>query len=128
VAGWALGLKAGRALVTAPGPLRSARLRALDRGREIFTRHPVLAIYATPSWVSGILRVPAPLYMTVNALTALAWAAVVGLGGYYAGPPIVDVVSDLGTVAEIALVVIVVATVGAEAIRRRRGTTGAAGH
>jgi len=122
VVGWVLGLKAGRVLVTAPGPLRRARLRALEQGERIFTRHAVLAIYASPSWVSGILRIRAPLYLTVNVATALAWAAVVGLGGYYAGPPIVDVVSDLGTVAEIALVVIVAASVGAEIMRRRRAT------
>lgn len=123
IAGWLLGLKAGRALVTAPGPLQRARLGALERGQVIFKRHVVIAIYLSPSWVSGILGVRKSLYLTVNGLTAMAWAVGIGLGAYYAGPPIVDVVGDLGMVSEIGLVVLVLLGVGGELLRRRRATS-----
>lgn len=123
VAGWLLGLKAGRSLVTASGPFQKARLGALGRGEVVFKRHAVIAIYLSPAWVSGILGIRSSLYLTVNALTSMAWAAGIGLGAYFAGPPIVDVVGDLGTVSEIGLLVLIVAGVAGEMVRRRRGAS-----
>jgi membrane protein DedA with SNARE-associated domain len=123
VAGWLLGLKAGRRLVTAPGPFQNARLGALDRGEVIFKRHVVIAIYLSPSWVSGILQIRKSIYLTVNGLTSMAWAAGIGLGAYFAGPPIVDVVGDLGLVSEIGLVLLVILGVAGEFARRRRGAS-----
>ena len=118
--GWLVGLKAGRRLVTASGPFEKARMRALERGEEVFKRHPVFAIYVSPAWVSGILAIEARLYTLVNVATALVWATSIGLGAYYAGPPIVDLVGDAGTISEVGLVVLVVAAVGGEVLRRRR--------
>ena len=67
VVGWLAGLKGGRPLVTARGPLRSARIKAVARGEAVFARHPVLAIYLTPSWVAGIHRPPTSTYLMVTA-------------------------------------------------------------
>ncbi|HZU39770.1 MAG TPA: hypothetical protein VE992_01890 [Solirubrobacteraceae bacterium] len=120
MAGWLVGLIAGRRLVTARGPLRQARLRALERGEGIFKRHPVLAIYLTPSWVSGIHGVGTRIYVSVNTATSGLWAAVIGLGAYYAGPPIVEFADDLGTASLVALGVLIVASLGGELVRRRR--------
>src|SRR5205807_9728841 len=74
VLGWAIGLKAGRALITARGPLRRARLKAVARGEDVFRRHPVIAIVLTPSWIAGIHRVGATIYLCVNAIGAALWA------------------------------------------------------
>src|SRR5918911_1473306 len=42
VAGWAVGRRAGHAIVRAPGPLRRQRIRALARGERFFERFGVL--------------------------------------------------------------------------------------
>jgi membrane protein DedA with SNARE-associated domain len=125
VAGWLLGRVAGRTVLTAPGPLLSARLSAVRRGDAVFERYTVLAILVAPSWAAGINRVPATTYNVVNLVTAAIWAAGLGFGAYFVGPPIVDVVDDLSSVAEAILlvVVIVAAAVGLRRwlrARRRR--------
>lgn len=120
VAGWLAGLKGGRALLTARGPLQAMRVNAVHRGEEVFARHPVLAIYLTPSWVAGIHRPPASVYLIVNALSAVLWAVGIGLAAYLAGPPVVDFVGDLGLVTGLALVAAIVALAAGALLRRRR--------
>ena len=120
VGGWLLGMNFGRRLLSARGPLHKFRQGAVARGDAVFRRYPVVAIILAPSWVAGIHRVGSSLYLPVNALAALAWAVGLGLGSYYAGPPVLDVVNDMGWVWFAALVVLVAAVVGAEVLRRRR--------
>jgi membrane protein DedA with SNARE-associated domain len=120
IGGWLLGLKAGRAVLTAPGPLRRLRIRAVDRGDEVFDRYPVMAIILTPAWVAGIHRVAPTVYLITNALTAVVWAGGIGLGSYFIGPTVVDFVGDLGVVAGVGLLALVLVGVGLEVARRRR--------
>lgn len=120
IAGWLAGLKGGRAVVTARGPFRAARISAVAHGERVFARHPVLAIYLTPSWVAGINRPRASTYLIVNAVSCAAWAVGIGLGAYFIGPPVVDFVNDLGLITGLLLVGGVAGTVGLELLRRRR--------
>lgn len=124
IAGWAIGLKAGRALFTAPGPLQWLRIKTVQRGEEIFDRHPVMAILITPSFVAGIHRVPSRVYQPVNVISALVWAAGIGVGGYLVGPPVLDVFSDAGTLFSVIIAVVVAAIVGLELRRRHRRSPG----
>jgi membrane protein DedA with SNARE-associated domain len=119
IVGWALGFKAGRAVITAPGPLLRLRRRAVEHGEEVFARWAVLAIVFTPSWIAGIHRVRARLYVPVNAIASAGWAAGIGLGAYYVGPTVVDFVGDLG-IATIVVIVFLAVAVAASAMRRRR--------
>jgi membrane protein DedA with SNARE-associated domain len=119
-AGWAIGFKAGRALVTAPGPLRGLRKRAVARGEDVFARYPVIAIVFTPTWIAGIHRVRPALFLAVNAISAVVWAAGIGLGAYLVGPTVVDLADDLGLVAGIVLVGLILVGVTSELGRRRR--------
>jgi membrane protein DedA with SNARE-associated domain len=118
--GWLLGLKAGRAVMCAPGPLRKLRVGAVKRGEEVFHRHPVVAILLTPSWVAGIHRPSPAIFVGVNELGAAIWAAGIGLAAYFVGPSVVDFVADLGTVTAVALGVLLVVTFGGQLMRRRR--------
>jgi membrane protein DedA with SNARE-associated domain len=118
IAGWAIGLKAGRALFTAPGPLRWLRIKTVQRGEEIFDRHPVIAIVMTPSFVAGIHRVPSRVYQPINVISAAVWAAGIGVGGYLVGPPVLDVFSDAGTLFSVIIIVVIAAIVGLELWRR----------
>jgi membrane protein DedA with SNARE-associated domain len=121
VIGWLLGMKAGRVVLTTRGPLHRLRLKALARGDEIFTRHPVVAIFLTPSWIAGIHRVKPSIYLAVNAGSAVLWAVGIGLGAFYIGPDIVEVADDLGLVTGggVALL-IVIGGIWLEFTRRRR--------
>jgi membrane protein DedA with SNARE-associated domain len=124
VAGWLAGMAGGRRIVTARGPLRRMRLRAVARGEEIFQRVPVLAIVLTPSWVAGIHRVRPMLYLTTNFASAVLWAAGIGLGAYFVGPPVIDVVSDVGLALGLGIVVFALVVIGLELYRRRRVSSG----
>lgn len=120
IAGWAIGLMAGRRVVTAPGPLQSLRVRMVERGEQIFGRYPVTAILMTPAFVAGVHRVRPSVYHAVNILSAAAWTLVIGVGGYYIGPPVLDAINDLGTGMTIVVVVVAVALLAGEITRRYR--------
>ena len=118
--GWLGGLFAGRAVMTAPGPLLKLRLKAVARGEEVFERWTIIAILLTPAWVAGIHRVGTWIYLITNEVTALMWAVGIGLGAYYAGPPVLDVVADIGWVSAVGIGLLILAAVGIEVTRRRR--------
>jgi membrane protein DedA with SNARE-associated domain len=120
VVGWLIGIKAGRRLLNAPGPLHKLRLRVLERGDEVFERYVAVAVIVTPTWVAGIHRVRPTVYLPLNVLSALAWAAGIGLGAYFAGPPIEDLASDLGWVITVGIVVLLLIGVWFEVRRRLR--------
>ena len=44
VIGWLIGMRAGRPLLTAPGPLHGLRVRTVARGDAYSSAHPVIAI------------------------------------------------------------------------------------
>jgi membrane protein DedA with SNARE-associated domain len=120
VVGWLAGLKAGRAVLMRPGPLLRFRRAALARGDQVFTRAPVVAVFLAPSWMAGVHRARAGVFLPTNVASAALWAGGIGLGAYYVGPPVVDFVGDLGLVLGICLVLLVLAVVGLETLRRRR--------
>jgi membrane protein DedA with SNARE-associated domain len=120
IGGWLLGMKAGRTLLTAPGPLHRLRLRGVARGDQVFARFPVMAVLLAPSWVAGIHRVRARLFLPLNAIGAAIWACGIGLGAFYVGPTVIEVADDVGWGIGIALVLLVAGTIAAEVTRRRR--------
>jgi membrane protein DedA with SNARE-associated domain len=120
VAGWALGRRAGQALMTAPGPLRRQRAAAMVRGERFFTRFGVLAVYFAPSWVAGSTGLPGRRFVPANAVSAVVWVALLGVGAYAVGQPIADVVADLGLVGLLVLGAAALAAIAHAALRRRR--------
>lgn len=121
IVGWVIGLKAGRTVLTAPGPLYKMRLRAIKRGEAVFRRMEVIAIILAPSWLAGIHRSGARVYLLTNALSAaLLWTLPIGLGAYYIGPPVLDAAQDAGTVVSIIVVAVILGVVAFELTRRRR--------
>jgi membrane protein DedA with SNARE-associated domain len=120
IAGWVVGRRAGRTIVTARGPLLAARLRTVQRGERIFDRYAVIAILLTPSWIAGIHRVRSRVYQPTNVLAAAVWAAGIGVGSYLAGPAVIDWVKDFGTGTSVVVVALVVVAVGLELARRHR--------
>jgi membrane protein DedA with SNARE-associated domain len=123
IVGWLAGRRAGRKLMTAPGPARGFRAGAVKRGDDIFRRHPVIAVLLTPSWIAGIHDVSTPLYLFLNAASAAVWAVGIGMAAYLIGPSVVDAVNDEGLVVTLILGAVIVALLGAEIARRRRKRT-----
>lgn len=127
IAGWVVGIKAGRALVQRPGPFHRTRQKALARGEEVFARYPAAAVLLTPSWIAGINHTRAAVFLFWNAVGAAGWALGIGLGAYFVGPPVVDLVGDLGLVTALGAAGLVAVGVALEfGRRRRRGRSGAA--
>ncbi len=120
VVGWLIGMKGGRRVLTTRGPLHQMRQLALGRGDEVFQRYTIVAILLTPSWIAGIHRVGAVVYNLTNVISAFVWAAGIGVGAYLIGPAVVDFVGDLGWVTGTGLVVLVLAGIGFEVVRRRK--------
>jgi membrane protein DedA with SNARE-associated domain len=118
VAAYMVGLHGGRAAITAPGPLRGLRVRALDKGEELFGRYGAAAVLFGPMWLAGIHRMPWRSFLAWNAVAAVGWTVVAGLGAFLIGPAITDVLKRAGVVvAAVAAAIVVVVLV-----RRLRST------
>jgi membrane protein DedA with SNARE-associated domain len=120
VAGWVLGHRAGRALMSGRGPLRHQREKALARGERFFARYGLLAVYFAPSWVAGSTGMGGSRFLPANALAGLIWTLLVGLGAYAVGPPIAEVIADVGLVGAVVLGGLIAAAVIAALGRRGR--------
>lgn len=105
--GWIVGRRAGRGVLGAPGPLHGVRLALIDSGDRFFARYGVVAVLFTPSWVAGIVRMRASLYVPVNAASAAVWALAIGLTAYWVGPPIADVAADEGLLAWVVVAALI---------------------
>lgn len=121
MAGWILGLRGGRALVlTRRLPFHRARMRALAEGERVFRRYGFVAVFFTPSWMAGIADMRWTRFVPANLVAALLWAVTLGVGAYFAGPPVVDVVGDIGTAGLIAVLLVIGGGIALGSLRRRR--------
>jgi len=122
MAGWFVGLRAGRGVLTSPGPLHRLRLGAIARGERFYARYGLVAVLFTPSWIAGIHNMRLSRYAPANAVSALLWALGWGLAAYYVGPSITDVIADAGSARWLIAIGVVgsVATVALLRHHRRR--------
>jgi membrane protein DedA with SNARE-associated domain len=119
-AGWWIGLKAGREVVTKSGPLHHFRIAALERGDRFYERFGLLGVFFAPSWVAGIHGMRPISFIAANAVSALIWALMFGLGAYFLGPTVADLVVDLGLVGGILIGALAIAAVVGVIVRSRR--------
>lgn len=119
-AGWIVGVKGGRELLTAPGPLRHLRLGLIARGDRFYERYGPVAVLFTPSWIAGIHDMRWARFLPANALSALVWALSVGVGAYLLGPSITDIVADAGLAGGLLLGTLIVLTAALVVWRRFR--------
>jgi membrane protein DedA with SNARE-associated domain len=95
-AGWIVGVRGGRELLTARGPLHRLRLALIARGDRFYERYGLVAVLFTPSWIAGIHDMRWSRFVPANAISGLTWALSVGVGAYLLGPSITDIVADAG--------------------------------
>lgn len=81
--GYLIGRRAGVALMDRPGRWQRQRRRAMVAGERFYRRWGPLAVFLTPTWVSGALRMPRTSFLLWNAVAAVV-SSVVTVGGAYA--------------------------------------------
>jgi membrane protein DedA with SNARE-associated domain len=116
--GFLLGRRLGRKVLRAPGPLYNHRIKVLEVGEPFFDEHGPKAVFLgrwitglriTSAWLAGANRMSWPTFLFYNAAGGVAWAASVGLAGYYlgdAGESAIRVIG-LGGLVVVTLAVIV---------------------
>jgi membrane-associated protein len=80
--GYLIGARAGAAFITRPGRWHRQRRRALRAGARFYRRWGPLAVFLTPTWVSGALRMPRKSFLIWNAAAASVSSLVAVFGAY----------------------------------------------
>jgi membrane protein DedA with SNARE-associated domain len=112
--------RAGAAVVTRPGRWQRQRRHAMRIGERIYRRWGPLAMFLTPTWVSGALRMPRRSFLIGNAVAASASTAVAVIGAYAVASALFD---QLTAARGIVLALLVLTAGGAAgAITYRRHT------
>lgn len=104
--GYWLGSAGGRPLLQRPGPFERFRTGAIEKGDRLFRRFPRTAPLVAPAALSGIYRVRWPVFALASALIAAWWTLATGLGAYFLGPAVADILSDIGVRGAIAVAII----------------------
>jgi membrane protein DedA with SNARE-associated domain len=127
--GYELGRHLGREVLTARGPLRSERVRAVETGERFFAKHGnktvffarwITGVRSAAAWLAGIDEMPYPTFLLYNAAGAITWALSYGLVGYFGGQAAADAIKTAGTYALIGVGVAVVVLLVWWVRRRRR--------
>ena len=85
IAGYSIGIRWGRALLSRPGPLLARRQRVLTAGEAMYAKWGRLAVFFTPCLVSGIAKMKYSQFVVWNFLAGAAYVISVGFSVYGAG-------------------------------------------
>ncbi len=85
LAGYAVGIRWGRALLSHPGPWLDRRQRALSAGEVLYAKWGRLAVFFTPVLVSGIVRMKYSQFVIWNLIAGAVYVLSVGPAAYGAG-------------------------------------------
>lgn len=118
--GYLLGARAGAALAGRPGRWQSQRRRALAVGERVYRRSGPLAVFLTPSWVSGALRMPRTSFLIWNAAAAVTSSLLTAFGFYAIASAILGRLSAQSGLLMLALAA--AAAVAGLALHRRHRT------
>ncbi len=118
--GYLLGVRAGDPVSDSPGRWHRERRHAMMVGERIYRRWGRLAVFVTPTWVSGALRMPRNTFLVWNAFAAIVSTCIATLGAYGIGAAVLGRLSARrGTIA-LAIAALVLAALAAAVLRRRR--------
>jgi undecaprenyl-diphosphatase len=118
--GYWVGHKFGRAVVTMRGPFHGRRAHELDRGERLIERYGHVAVLFAPTWVAGIFDMGWRNFVPWDVIAAVVWTLIAGLGGYFFGPPVTNVLAKANALVLAAVGVAVVAAVAIYWVRRQR--------
>jgi len=121
LAGYSIGRRWGRTIMTHPGPWLARREQAVAAGEVLYARWGRLAVFFTPCLVSGIVKMKLSQFAVWNLLAGAVYVLSVGPAAYGAG----SVASGQASVGSVGSIIAGVA-IGAGAVvlgvryRRRR--------
>ncbi len=117
--GYLLGWRAADVLANRPGRRQQQRARALHLGERLYRRWGPFAVFLTPTWVSGALRMPRKSFLIWNAAAAGVSSLVAVFGAYAIASAVLGQLSaGRGLVA--AAGVIAASTAAGVLLHRRR--------
>jgi membrane protein DedA with SNARE-associated domain len=115
VAGYEIGLHAGRQLLEHPGRLEKTRRKLLAKGDHAFGHHNFAASVTMPAYLSGIFRVRLLVFVLGALVAGAFWIGLwVGLS-YFLGAEIAQRIGDAGAKAVLGVIVIVAVGLGLKA-------------
>jgi membrane protein DedA with SNARE-associated domain len=117
--GYLLGARAGGALASRPGRLQRQRRRALDVGERFYRRWGPLAVFLTPTWVSGALRMPRNSFLIWNAVAAVVSSLAAVFGAYAVASALLGQFSARHHVVALAVAVAAAVVAGLAMYRSR---------
>ncbi len=118
--GYLIGARAGDAVSERPGRWQRQRQQAIKAGERIYRRWGRLAVFVTPTWVSGALRMPRNTFLAWNALAAIISTCIATLGAYGIGTALLGQLSARrGTIA-LAVAALTLTAIALALLRRRR--------
>ena len=85
LAGYAIGIRWGRALLNHPGPGLDRRQRVLAGGEALYAKWGRLAVFFTPVLVSGIVRMKYSQFVIWNLIAGAVYVFSVGPAAYGVG-------------------------------------------
>lgn len=115
LAGYAIGLRRGRALLDHPGRLEKRRRKVLAKGDEAFGRHNFVASVTLPAYVSGIFRVRLYVFVLGALVSGAFFIALYEGLAYLFGEEVVKRIGDAGSKAVVSVLVAVAVGLGVRA-------------
>jgi membrane protein DedA with SNARE-associated domain len=117
--GYLLGARAAHVLASRPGRWERQRRRTLEVGERFYRRWGPLAVFLTPTWVAGALRMPRNAFLIWNALAAITATPVAIFGAYAVAGALLGQLSAGRVVVALAVAVAAAALAGFAMYRRR---------
>lgn len=107
LAGYAVGLRGGRALLDHPGRLQDRRRKLLAKGDAAFGRHTFTASVTLPAYVSGIFRVRLVVFVLGALVSGSFFIALYEGLSYVFGEEVAKRIGDAGAKAVLGVLVAV---------------------
>jgi membrane protein DedA with SNARE-associated domain len=121
--GYLLGRTAGDAVANRPGLWQHHRRRTMRAGQQVYRRWGRIAVFVTPTSLSGALKMPTRTFLAWNALAALASTSIAAVGAYGIGAAVLGRLSARNGVRALVVVALVSASATLFLAHRRRRRT-----
>jgi membrane-associated protein len=119
--GYWLGRRMGGLVTDGKGRRRRQRRHAMASAERLYRRWGRLAVFLTPTWVSGALRMPLRTFLVWNALAAIFSTMTAALGAYGIGTAVLgQLAARRGVLALAVAAMTLVASILVLHRRRRR--------
>jgi membrane protein DedA with SNARE-associated domain len=120
--GYGIGARWGRRLLNHPGPWQQRRQNAVARAEAVYAKWGRLAVFVTPTLISGVLRMKYSQFVVWNFVVGSVYVLSVGPAAYGAGKVAADEQDweSLGALVTGIAIAAACIVLGARYYRRRR--------